>query len=266
MYTLTLITQKGWVCVCDAYLFTDFAGSAQCFWPCRSFFHERRNTFHDFVLRVCVLTHSQFNIFGRSPLRVWLYSVCRVFSPTQHRDFAVLLVVALFCAALHSYTVRARYVFFSHLLISLHSLTRYFHVTWLLCLLTFMWLCEALRELFVWESMHARAHIFYALRRHRCCHRLSFLTKSPQHKREYALNLNISVSAAEQKKLTRIPLVAASEQGFNQRIAYFTLHTISLSWEICVWVILLCVFSPKLNPILHCSTHLCVCWLCWMEL
>jgi len=33
----------------------------------------------------------------------------------------------------------------------------------------------------------------------------------PQLKRDYALNLNISVSAAQKKKLTRIPLVTASE-------------------------------------------------------
>ena len=35
----------------------------------------------------------------------------------------------------------------------------------------------------------------------------------PQLKRDYALNLNISVSAAQKQKLTRIPLVTASEEG-----------------------------------------------------
>ena len=37
-----------------------------------------------------------------------------------------------------------------------------------------------------------------------------------QLKRVYALNLNISVSAAHKKKLTRIPIVTASEVGDSQ--------------------------------------------------
>jgi len=39
-----------------------------------------------------------------------------------------------------------------------------------------------------------------------------------QLKRGYALNLNISVSAAQQKKLTRIPSVTASEVGNTMRV------------------------------------------------
>jgi hypothetical protein len=37
---------------------------------------------------------------------------------------------------------------------------------------------------------------------------------APQFKKVYALNLNISVSAAQKQKLTRIPSVTAIEVGF----------------------------------------------------
>ncbi len=57
------------------------------------------------------------------------------------------------------------------------------------------------------------------------CIYFAFKSKQNIHqlKQGYALNLNISVSAAQKQKLTRIPLVTASEVG-NNLYAYFRIY------------------------------------------
>ena len=65
-----------------------------------------------------------------------------------------------------------------------------------------------------------------------------------QLKQGYALNLNISVSAAQKQKLTRIPLVTASEVG-NNLYAYFDAF-------MCYKYVL----SPMINPYFSTSLSL----------
>jgi len=50
----------------------------------------------------------------------------------------------------------------------------------------------------------------------------------PQFKGGYALNLNISVSAAQKQKLTRIPSVTASESGFIACERVFRVHSLGI--------------------------------------
>lgn len=47
------------------------------------------------------------------------------------------------------------------------------------------------------------------------------MNRHPQLKRGYALNLSILVSAAQKQKLTRIPLVTASESGKIENDKFF---------------------------------------------